>query len=110
MGRREVGPWCQQPRVGGAAPGRRTGTGGAAFSECGSGGAGAVPDLRLRRRNPPIPGLRIGSGTGGRSFSSTFLWLSVSAGVHFTNSAESVYFSSHFWFVFNSRESKRWHI
>ncbi|KAL5651426.1 hypothetical protein ACJX0J_036884, partial [Zea mays] len=36
--------------------GRRAGTGGAAFSECGSGGGGAVPDLRLRRRNPPFPG------------------------------------------------------
>jgi hypothetical protein len=40
---------------------------------------------------------------------STFLGLSVFAGVHFTNSAESMYFSSHFWFVFNSRESKRLH-
>jgi hypothetical protein len=34
---------------------RRTGTSGGASSECGSGGAGAVPDLRLRRRQATIP-------------------------------------------------------
>lgn len=96
-GRREVGVCCQRPRVGGAAPaagqGRvvvpsRCAAAEAAPAQC------QICDSAGGR--PPFPRLRIGSGTAGGFSSPIFLGSSVRAGVHFTNSAGSVYYLSVF--------------